>query len=146
MYGIDSYVLPPPLGALMSVILASGCDGVGLAVLRTLGFCSAGAPLWHRWQAPIVGAMLLALVLYPLALINLTPLIFVRAVAVFVGLIGLVNGVAVVRGWSQWRTTLPEDLGGRLRIWSLLLILLVVGAAAMSLGPPTDADSLDYHL
>jgi hypothetical protein len=146
MYGIDSYVLPPPLSALMSVILASGCDGIGLAVLRALGFCSAGAPLWQRWQAPIVGAMILALVLYPLALINLTPLIFMRAVAALVGLIGLVNAVAVVRGWSQWRTALPEGFGGRLRIWLFLLILLVVGAAIMSLGPPTDADSLDYHL
>ena len=146
MYGTDSYVLPPPLGALMSVMLASGCDSIGLAGLRALGFCSAGAPLWHRWQAPIVGAMILTLVLYPLALINLTPLTFMRAVAVLVGLIGLVHAGTVARGWSQWRTALPAGFGGRLRIWGGLLLVLVVGAAVMSLAPPTDADSLDYHL
>ena len=146
MYGIDSYVLPPPLSALVSVILLAGCDGIGLAVLRACGLCEPGAPRWHRWQAPIAGAMVLAIVLYPLALVNLTPLWFMRAAAGLVAAIGVVNAGVSARAWSRRPSIFVEVDDRRSRFWLLLLMLLLVGAAFMSLGPPTDSDSLDYHL
>jgi hypothetical protein len=146
MYGIDSYVLPPPLSALVSVTLLAGCDGIGLAVLRASGLCAPGAPRWHRWQAPIAGAMVLAIVLYPLALVKLTPLGFMSATAGLVAAIGIVNVVASARTWSRRPSIVVEVDDGRSRFWRLLLMLLLIGAAVMSLGPPTDSDSLDYHL
>src|SRR5262249_48618204 len=103
MYGIDSYVLPPPVSALVSVILLAGCDVIGLGVLRACSLCVAGAPRWHRWQAPIAGAMALAIVLYPLALIHLTPLGFMRATAAVVAAVGILNVVASARAWSRRR-------------------------------------------
>ena len=146
MYGIDSYVLMPPFGALVSVLLLSGCDALGLLMLRGFGLCSREAPRWHRWQAPIVGAALLTLVLYPLALVNLTPLMLMRTVAILLGGIGLVNAVTLIRGWSGWRTFRAQFFSEGFGTWTLLLIALLAGAALMSFGPPTDADSLDYHL
>jgi hypothetical protein len=146
MYGLDSYLLPPPLSSLVSVILLAGCDGIGLAVLRASGLCGPDPPRWHRWQAPIVGAMALAIVLYPLALINLTSLGFMRATAAVVASIGIVRVVVLVRAWP-WRRRIAATLDDRRsRFWLLLLTLLLTGAAVMSLGPPTDSDSLDYHL
>lgn len=146
MYGIDSYVLPPPLSALVSVILLAGCDAIGLAMLRACGLCSPDSPRWHRWQAPIAGAMVLAVGLYPLALVNLTPLGLMRATAGLVATFGIVNVVASARAWSRRPSIAAEVDDGRSRFWLLLLILLLIGAAFMSLGPPTDSDSLDYHL
>ena len=146
MYGIDSFVLPAPLSALVSIILLAGCDGIGLAVLRACGLCASDAPQWHRWQAPIAGAMVLAVVLYALALANLTPLGFMRATAGVVAALGVVNVGASARAWSRRPSIFAAVNDGRSRFWLLLLMLLLIGAAFMSLGPPTDSDSLDYHL
>ena len=90
--------------------------------------------------------MVLAILLYPLALVNLTPLRLMRATAVLVAAIGIVNVVASARAWSRRPSIAAEVDDRRSRFWLLLLILLLIGAAFMSLGPPTDSDSLDYHL
>ena len=144
--GLDSFVAPPPWSAALSVLLIMGCDGIGLVVLRGFGLASEGAPKWHRCQAGVVGAMSLALVLYPLALAHVTPLSLMRVVAVSVAAVGLVNAIRTIRQLVALRGTTMPRAAGDLRIWHLLLGLLMLGAALMALGPVTDADSLDYHM
>lgn len=148
MYGLDSFVAPPPLAALVSLLLLAGCDGIGVGVLRLFGLCSSDAPQWHRWQGGVVGAMTLAIVLYPLALANLTALTFMRVIACVVAGIGLLNAVAlIVRGAPHWRGALTQAFTfATFGVWRVLLTLLLVGAALMAMGPVTDADSLDYHV
>jgi Protein of unknown function (DUF1420) len=144
--GLDSFVAPPPWSAVISVLLIAGCDGLGLVVMRAFGLGLPGAPKWHRWQAGVIGAMTLAVVLYPLALVNLTTLTFMRAAAFIVAALGLVNAGRLIRKVVSRRRVAPRPNLRAVGAWSLLLALLLVGAALMALGPVTDADSLDYHM
>jgi hypothetical protein len=127
------------------VLLIAGCDGIGLAVLRVFGLGPSDSLRWQRGQAILVGAMALAIVLYPLALINLTSMSVMRFLAgVIVGL-GLANIFRLIRKWAR-RPRVAGDTARRFGGWQLLVMLTVTAAAVMALGPVTDADSLDYHM
>ena len=81
MFSIDQFLASPPLSAVISVLLILGCDLMGTLLLRASGFIVSDHRDWIRWQAPILGAMLLAIILYPLALVNLTSRLFMQAIA-----------------------------------------------------------------
>jgi Protein of unknown function (DUF1420) len=147
MYGLDRFVASPPLSAILSVLLFAGCDGLGLIVLRAFHVAAGDGPRWQRWQAPLAGAMALAIVLYPLALANLTSLLFMRVVASAVAGIGILN-VAVLgrRILARSREVPPRQTLRRMSGWHALFAITLIAAGLMSLGPVTDADSLDYHM
>jgi hypothetical protein len=81
VFSIDQLLASPPLSALLSLLLIAGIDLIGAIVLGSLGLIRGGRKDWVRWQAPLVGALLIAVVLYPLALANLTPRAFMQIVA-----------------------------------------------------------------
>lgn len=148
MFSIDQIIAKPPLSAIISLLLIFGCDLIGRTALLGFGFCLSGRSDWVRWQAPIIGSMLLAIVLYPLALADLTSWLFMQVTAFFCIAAGAFQMCRIGKTiyasrkspseyWSEiWSHTYPEKL--------LLLVLLGIGLVAM--GPVTSADALDYHL
>lgn len=148
MFSLDQWVATPPLSALFSIFLIAGLDLLGRSFLRTLGFDVESHKDWVRWQAPMVGAMLLAIVLYPLALAGLTALGHMQSGAIACitcGLWNLLRAAAPAPLLAQRLTTcwasLRAQSGSR-----MLLLLILLGMFLLALGPVTSADALDYHM
>ena len=151
MYSLDQVVASPPISAVLSLLLIVACDSIGVVLLRAFGpFSSLNVHQWQRWQAPVVGAMALGVVLYPLALAGLTSRFFMQSVAFTCVVLGLLHLVRVIRGFFSMRRG-PSDLFVRtirdqMLGWNSLILILSVGMGLVALGPVTNADSLDYHI
>lgn len=147
MYGLDSFLLDPPFSAIVSIFLIIGCDGLGIYVLRISGLQTHDIK-WPRWQAPMLGALVLSVIFYPVALLGVADLSVLRSVGI------LLVGFSVVHlGLTVWkyRNTCSE-LSASLfmgiiscSVWKLLFIFLLFGYGILSLSPITNADSLNYH-
>ena len=148
MFSLDQWVTAPPLSALISILMIAGIDRIGIVSLGLLGFDANSRLNWVRWQAPIVGAMLLAIFLYPLALAGFTPLRLMQCIALICIVLGflhlqqndLFSDIFRSRGQVCW--TWFKKLS---RSHKLLLAMLF-GMGLLSLGPVTNADALDYHI
>lgn len=149
LYGLSANVAPPPLAAMLSVVLILGVDAIGLMTLRSLRLGDFEKQPWLRWQVPLVGAALLAVVLYPAALAGSFPRPVAWLVAVTTALAGMVHGWRSTarhmasRGAQATRISRPGPQDG---ILDVLLLLVVAGLGLLALGPVTEADSLDYHV
>ncbi len=149
MYSLDQIVASPPISAVLSLLLMVGCDSIGVILLRVFGFSSLNVHQWQRWQAPIVGAMALGVVLYPLALAGLTSRLFMQSVAFACVGLGLLQSVRVIRGFMSRSHGFSYSFGtirSQSHGWNSLILLLLAGMGLLALGPVTNADSLDYHI
>lgn len=148
MFSLDQLVAPPPISLFLSLLLTGGVDLIGVFALGMLGFVVRSHKDWVRWQAPMVGAMLLAIVLYPLALANLTSRSFMQLIATIVIGAGVFQSFsAVKRVYSTQRTV--GDYWSRFAARTYtqkLLIFILLGMGLLALGPVTNADALDYHM
>ena len=151
MYSLDQFSAAPPLSALASIFLVIGLDWVGLKFLMSCGFLDGdhvNRKNWLRWQSPIVGSMLLAVILYPLALVGLTHFMFMQGVAITLLLLGclhLFNGCYKHQIWSaDWLSCVAKLR--RQSILKSVLVLLLAGMGLTALGPVTNADALDNHI
>jgi hypothetical protein len=148
VFSIDQLLASPPLSALLSLLLIAGIDLVGAFALGSLGLIRGGLKDWVRWQAPIVGALLFAVVLYPLVLANQTPRAFMQTVATICIGAGLYQTCRAInwihlQEWAfvDFRRLITEQSHAQ-----KLLLLLLIGMGLLALGPVTNADALDYHM
>jgi len=148
MYGLDQWVAAPPLSLIYSLLLICGLDLAGAFSFHLLGFQSKKITDWVRWQAPMFGAMVLAIFLYPLALAGYFSLAVVKSVAVVCCILGLINVIGISKSvWLHRITVFDLQLWSRLnRINRTLLFLIIMGMGLLACGPVTNADALDYHL
>jgi hypothetical protein len=130
------------------MFLILGMDRLGIFFLRRLGFSFDSNTCWIRWQAPLVGGMLMAMVLYPLALAGFTPRLLMRVLATGFILVGITHFLSGARQIYLRGNSLP-------RLWVFLksqqlnrkiLLLVLLGMGVLALGPVTNADALDYHM
>ena len=109
MYGLDSFVLEPPLSTIFSILLIVGLDGIGLKLLGYL--CPQNENFkWLRWQAAILGALVLTILLYPIALFGNTGLIFFQIVGVIIIAISLIHIYRLSTNTSYSITNFVSDL------------------------------------
>ncbi|EMS85324.1 DUF1420 family protein [Leptospira noguchii] len=91
-FGLDANVAYPPLSVLYSIFLIFGCDLLGFYILKlfenSLGQIKNS---WIRWQAPLTGALLFSIILYPLSLFGYTPRFLMRGTAIFLSALGFIN-------------------------------------------------------
>ena len=148
MFSIDQLSVTPPLSLFISILLIAGCDLIGAFLLRRLGFFNSENRTWLRWQAPIIGAMLLAIFLFPLALANLTARLFMQVIAGLCILAGTIQTYRTFKKIYYSKITLKEcgKFIFALPLSCKLLILILLGMGFLAMGPETSADALDYHL
>jgi hypothetical protein len=148
MFSLDQLVAPPPVSLVISLLLIGGIDLIGILFLRLLGLVNCDRKDWVRWQAPIVGAMLLAIALYPLVLAGLTSRRFIQLIAS--ALVGA--GIVQLFRTVNWIYSKEETLSDYWKVVAAqthskkLLIFLLLGMGLLALGPVTNADALDYHM
>jgi hypothetical protein len=148
MFSIDQLLATPPLSAIFSILLIAGCDLIGVLMLRSLLFEYKGWGGWMRWQTVILGSMLLAIILYPLALANLTSRFFMQVVAILCIILGIFQLYLSVNYIKNLELKLNNCVG-IFRAKSLpkkLLLIILLGMGLIALGPETSADGLNYHL
>ncbi len=148
-FGLNTNVLTPPFSALVSILMIAGIDWLGLRLARGFDLLGSSAPAWHRWQAPIIGAMLLSILLYPLALAGMTPRWFFQVTGICISAFGASHIFLILRNFLCnhqifWRNIVEhtKNLDG----WHLMLIALLASMCVTSLAAITNADSLDYHI
>ena len=148
MFSIDQVILQPPFSAMISILLILGLDFIGFNILKKMRFFSNKDAIWIRWQAPVVGAMFLALILYPLALANLSSRTFFQIIAFFVFSVGFFHFFNKLKVFFKKRGKLMEFWNYfRLQsCFSNMLFFILFGMGLVAMGPATNADSLDYHL
>jgi hypothetical protein len=144
---LQDLVLAPPLPAALSLLMAAGIAHLGWLLARRLRGDEAEA--LDVAAGFIVAAALIAAAVHGLALAQLSTIAILRPVGWALAAVG---GYAVVRHRRRVVAAVRREaaaLGaGPLvdRACAILVGLALVGLAAAALGPPTDADSLDYHL
>lgn len=138
-------VLPPPLPALLAIGMTAALLGTGRALARGLGRERAV----HAAAGFAVVGGLLASAVHGLAWAGLVRVLALR-----------LTGWALALGGWLWIARQAPALPGRLRTWRKALsevsrleqvgvalgAVVALGLMLAALGPPTDADSLDYHL
>ena len=90
MYGLDSFVLDPPFSAIVSISLIIGCDSLGIYVLRITALQTPDIK-WPRWQAPMLGALVLSVIFYPIALLGVADLFVLRSVGILLVVFSVVH-------------------------------------------------------
>ncbi|MDX2470400.1 MAG: DUF1420 family protein [SAR324 cluster bacterium] len=148
MYGLDSFVLEPPLSAIVSLMLIIACDGLGVYISKYFGLQVQGAN-WLRWQAPIFGALFLSILLYPFALLGFATLEIFRIIAIVLiafSLFHLFLSLSKYRNFLSLRALLSFAQTKNYRFWPLLLGFLLLSFGVYALSPITNADSLNYHV
>ena len=148
MFSIDQFLAPPPLSVIFSIFLIAGLDLLGMLLLQKINFLDYTNLRWIKWQAPIIGAMLLAIFLYPLALAQLTSKLFMQVIAIFFIILGILHTFRKINTFNISKNKINKYLAEALR-WPFakkLLVFILFGMCLLALGPATSADSLDYHL
>lgn len=144
MYSLEHFILPPPFSALVSLGLLAGVDALGLAFLARIGLTQLDQQISLRYQSAVLGAMLVAALLFPLMLLGYASLLLMRVAAGALLIGGLVHLALSARELAQVRR-----LKARLMDVSLARFLIfsnVLGLLFLALGPVTSADALDYHI
>ena len=150
IYGLSANIAPPPLSALISLAMICGVDWLGLVAIKFLRVQSSSGCKWLRWQAPIVGAALLTLLLFPAALSGQLPRSSAQIIAIGLGFAGVIHISSVVntRNWFVVYQKAVKLCRVRTvaNLMEGVLWLIFVGLGLLALGPITEADALDYHV
>ena len=148
MYSIDQLAALPPLSAIFSLLLIFGCDLIGKLILEKSGLLNGECKKWIRWQCSIVGAMILAAALYPLALIQQTSRLFMQEIAILCMLLGIIQLYKNIKYLSKNSVSLKKCylLALSQTLARKLWVFIILGMGLVAMGPVTHADALEYHL
>jgi len=137
-YGLDDFILDPPLSQFISLLLLASIDAIGLYFIKIIGV-NLNGNRWLRWQLPVIGVAGLSVILYPMALAGYAGVDFFRFIALGLLIVGLLHVLILLKGidW-QYRINYSQ--------YKNIFILLLIGYATLALFPITNADSLDYHV
>jgi hypothetical protein len=148
LYGIDAWVSTPIISLVISLLLICGLDFLGSKFLDVITSDSHSKDYVIRSQGVPVGAMLVALFAYPATLLHIYSLIAIRCSAIIISLLGLINILSGLRlnriqiyFFPQKQLTMVRE-----RPLAILSIVIITCLFLISIGPVTNADSLDYHM
>ena len=140
----------PVIGSLLiALALLQGVIALGLLIIARIGPLQRQAYSFRLLQAPLIGLCTLAFTLYPVALVGYTTRALLQGVGVGVILLGFVYFIVIfVRKGVQreWPQSFRRVWASNSTVDSTLIVLLLGGYFFLSLGPVTNADSLDYHV
>jgi hypothetical protein len=143
----EDLVLAPPLPALVSLLMTGGVSYLGWLLASRL----------RRGQSEaldiaagfVVSAATIAALVHALALAQLSTVAVLRPLGWALAVLGAFAAVrmrtritgAVRREAAQLWDAAPFE-----RVTAILTVLTILGLGAAALGPPTDPDSINYHL
>ena len=144
---LQDLVLAPPLPALVSMLMVAGIAYLGWRLAR--GLQRERTELVDVAAGFVVCAAMIAALVHGMALAQLARVAILRVLAWALAATG---GVALFIHRLPIAAALRREAG---RLWNaprferagaVLALLAIVGLGAAALGPPTDPDSINYHL
>ena len=144
MSSLEQFILPPPFSALVSLGMLAGLDALGLAFLTCMRLMQLDQQKSLRYQSPVLGAILVSALLFPLVLLGQASLILMRVAAgalLISGLLHLALAATTIAPVSRIKAWLMDAPLPR-----MLILTNLVGLFFLALGPVTSADALDYHI
>jgi hypothetical protein len=145
---LEDFLAPPPLSALLAIFMVLGLKNLGSRITRRLP--QASPPPLREAAAFVLASALVATTVYGVALAGAAYLWPLRVMAWSLAGLGLwelsqINWPGVWQVVHRLRPRWQElPFLGKAAVPPLLIAGL--GLLLVALGPPTDADSLDYHL
>jgi hypothetical protein len=148
LYSIDAWVSTPIISLVISLLLICGLDFLGSKFLDVITRDSHSKDYVIRCQSVPVGAMLVALFAYPATLFHIYSLITIRCSAIIITLLGMIN---ILNGLRLNRIQIYFSLQNQLAIakqrpLAIFSLVIIASLFLISVGPVTNADSLDYHM
>jgi hypothetical protein len=137
-FGLDSFVLSPPLSQFVSVLLLISMDAIGILFVKLIGI-ELSVNNWLRWQAPVIGASVISVLLFPLALGGVAVIDNFKLIALSLVIISIVH---LVNNLRKWNWGIKQDIS----LLKFIFWCLLLGYFFLALLPITNADSLDYHV
>ncbi len=147
-FRLEDYLAPSPLPALLAILMVCGIKYLGTRLLRPLQ-SGASQPLYTA-AAFILAAALLGAAVHLLALTGVAYLWLLKIMAWSVAAGGILE-LSRISKERLFRLYDQAAAGFRSQsLWGkaagVLLGITLAGLFLGALGPPTDADSLNYHL
>ncbi|HZK13824.1 MAG TPA: DUF1420 family protein, partial [Desulfobaccales bacterium] len=145
---LEDYLAPPPLPALIALLMVLGLNSLGSRLVRGHHFRSV-EPI-EQAAGFVLATALIAVMAHSLALAGWANLGLLRMIAWSCAALGIwelfrFEWGRLLQLYHRFRVIFQEQsFWGKAAI--TLLIITGVGLLLTALGPPTDADSLDYHL
>ena len=147
IYGLDNWISSPPFSAILAIFLLLGCDRIGYGFLKFLGLIQNKSSLAIRFQAIPLGVMLIAIFLYPMALIQATPLLLMQFFALIVTFIGIYHFIVSIKITPNIVYKNQIAIVKQNTNYDFLLSLVIIFSLfLLSLGPVSSNDSNDYHM
>lgn len=143
---LKDVLLPPPLPALVSILLVAGCFEISNFALRRV---QANVSVVRKVAAYILAMALAGAIVHGLAMVHVASLAVLRGIAILIA----IPGVFALMRCRPEAASLASALrcywreGGLLERAALIAAGTTMAALFLTAcGPVTDIDSLDYHL
>lgn len=148
LYGLENWILFPPISAILAIFMLLGANKIGEIALRSLGLIKKNNFNVIRVQTIPVGIMIIGIFLYPLALMQVTSILFMQIIAIGVVVLGIIDSTKLILKITKVRNFFSKkrNLFFFKNLDFLLIISIIFLLFLISLGPITNADSLDYHI
>jgi hypothetical protein len=146
MYNLEDFIISNPISLLLSLLLISGISFIGSNIIRLTGF-SASDVEWLKFQEPIIGISFISAFLYPLALFSHLNYVTLQILAFIIVGAGLIYGIKISKLlFTKNQPKIRRSYFNSNKILSIFIVFLILGYFLFSIGPTTNADSIDYHV
>ena len=143
-FGIENYFLNSPFSTFVSLILILGFYRIGKIILNINFFKSTLKNVSIlNYQYISFGILLISLIFYPILLFVKINSNFFYILSIIISLFGIWHLFVKIKFISNFSNLFKNITKS---VFEIILILFVLLYFLLSLGPITDADSLDYHL
>jgi hypothetical protein len=140
---LDDFIIHPLTSGFISIAILAGFFTLSVWCHKLLS--RNYKPEWIDLEILLVFFLLLGLTGQSIKILSFFSYINITALRIAGGtlvIVGLTGGISFFRKYNSWSIWLKVHFQV-LHYWE---ILILVAYLILSMGPPTDADSLDYHL
>jgi hypothetical protein len=143
-FGLDGNVAAAPLSAIYSLLLIAGIWSVGQRLMSVCAGDKLRNELWLKLQSPLIGTAVIGAISLSLSIAGVFSRDVASVLAYGLIVLGLIQAIFLFRCCFNFRES--YDCLRENKLAKILIITLFVGYFLLSLGPITEADSLDYHV
>ena len=143
IYGLDNYLLIAPFSLIISLLMFMGIFYIGKKFLIITKFDILIETVSNiNYQSILIGSIISSVFFFPLILFNIQGLFLIKIFSyllVFLGALFILENRNFLNNISIKKYLKKDNLH------NIIIFILITSYFLLSLGPVTNADSLDYH-
>jgi hypothetical protein len=143
-YGLDNQLLDQPFGLITSCLLLNGSYYLGMHLYKLITTRLSSNDIYLNHIKYLLGISVIALVIYPIMLLTSNTQEVIKYFAICVMVLGTLK---FKQDASYIKKKLSDIKISKLKLTiNNYLYFIILGLFLVSIGPLTNADSLDYHV